>query len=285
MSECAIRPFYHPPTGTFSYLLVSGREAAVIDPVRDYVAASGRLHEDSVQQIVDALRADGLELKWILETHAHADHLSAGRWLREQCGGTLAIGRGICSVQAAFRTVFNLGDGFPVDGSQFDRLLDDGDELAFGEVTLRVIATPGHTSDSVTYLLDDAAFVGDTLFRPALGTARCDFPGGDAATLYASIQRLYELPSGTRLYLCHDYPGDGEQPVAEVSLAAQMAHNAHLTRATSLQEYVALREARDATLAMPALVIPAVQVNIRAGELPPAADNGVHYLVVPVNVL
>jgi glyoxylase-like metal-dependent hydrolase (beta-lactamase superfamily II) len=282
-----VTPFFHAPTGTWSYVVTdpSGRQAAVIDPVLDYDWRSARTGTASAQAILDHLKAAGLELAWILETHAHADHLSSAAWLQSQAGGKLAIGRGILAVQATFKRIFGLGEEFVPDGRQFDRLLADGDTLALGALEGRVIATPGHTSDSVSYLFGDALFVGDTVFMPDSGSARCDFPGGDAAELYRSVQRLYGLPPATRVFVCHDYSPGGRPPLHETSIEAQRNGNIHLRADTPESAFVALRRARDATLDVPNLIIPSVQVNIRAGRLPPAESDGVSYLKVPLDVV
>jgi glyoxylase-like metal-dependent hydrolase (beta-lactamase superfamily II) len=282
-----VTPFFHAPTGTWSYVVTdpSGRQAAVIDPVLDYDWRSARTGTASAQAILDHLKAAGLELAWILETHAHADHLSSAAWLQSQAGGKLAIGRGILAVQATFKRIFGLGEEFVPDGRQFDRLLADGDVLALGALEGRVIATPGHTSDSVSYLFGDALFVGDTVFMPDSGSARCDFPGGDAAELYRSVQHLYALPPGTRVFVCHDYSPGGRPPLHETTIEAQRVGNIHLRAETPEAEFVALRRARDITLDVPNLIIPSVQVNIRAGRLPPAESDGVSYLKVPLDVV
>ena len=282
-----VTPFFHAPTGTWSYVVTdpSGRQAAVIDPVLDYDWRSARTGTASAQAILDHLKAAGLELAWILETHAHADHLSSAAWLQSQAGGKLAIGRGILAVQATFKRIFGLGEEFVPDGRQFDRLLADGDVLALGALEGQVIATPGHTSDSVSYLFGDALFVGDTVFMPDSGSARCDFPGGDAAELYRSVQRLYGLPPATRVFVCHDYSPGGRPPLHETSIEAQRNGNIHLRADTPESAFVALRRARDITLDVPNLIIPSVQVNIRAGRLPPAESDGVSYLKVPLDVV
>ncbi len=260
--------------------------ALVIDPVLDFNAASGRTGTGSAQAVLDAARQQGCELKWILETHAHADHLSAGAWLRSVVpGARIGIGEGIRSVQQTFQSVFNLGADFAVDGSQFDHLFRDGERLDIGGLQVQVIATPGHTSDSVSYLIGDALFVGDSLFMPDGGTARCDFPGGSAATLYASIRRLYLLPDQTRVFVCHDYGPGGRAVASQTSIGEERTSNIHLSAKTSQAQFVELREARDATLSMPALILPSVQVNIRAGAFPEPEPNGVRYLKLPLDSL
>lgn len=285
-----IVPFRHAGTGTWSYVVFdpAGSDAALVDPVLDYDAASGHTGTQSAQALVDAVRERGATVRWLLETHAHADHLSASHWLKtaHYPGATLAIGAGIRTVQATFRPIYNLGDDFPVDGSQFDHLFDDGETFAVGGLPARVIAVPGHTSDSVAYLVGDALFTGDSLFMPDGGTARCDFPGGSAQVLYRSIRRLYdELPDDTRVFICHDYGPGGRAPACETTLGEQKRANVHVRDETGETEYVRLREARDATLAMPALLIPSVQANIRAGALPEAEDNGIRYFKVPLDTL
>lgn len=286
-----VRPFFHPGSNTWSYVVAEGPggAAAIIDPVLDFDAADARTGTASAQALLDHVRAHGLRVEWILETHAHADHLSAGDWLRRQLpGARLAIGEGIRSVQAIFRPVFGLGADFPVDGSQFDHLFRDGETFAIGALQARVIGVPGHTGDSCAYLVGDALFPGDSLFMPDGGTARCDFPGGDAATLYRSIQRMYALPDATRVFVCHDYgkrgdDGSGREVACETTIGAQKRGNVHLRADTTEAEFVAMREARDATLAVPALLLPALQVNIRAGALPEPDADGVRYLRLPLD--
>jgi glyoxylase-like metal-dependent hydrolase (beta-lactamase superfamily II) len=282
-----VTPFFHRPTGTWSYVVAdpATRQAAVIDPVLDYDWRSGRTGTASADAILAHFAAEGLSLRWILETHAHADHLSSAPHLQAQAGGQIAIGLGIRQVQATFKRIFGLGDDFVPDGRQFDRLLADGDRIELGELYGRVIATPGHTNDSVSYLFGDAVFVGDTIFMPDAGSARCDFPGGDAAELHRSIQRLYALPPETRLFVCHDYSPGGREPLCETTVGAQRESNIHVKAGTSEQEFVAMRRARDATLDVPNLILPSVQVNIRAGHLPPPESDGVRYLRVPLNVI
>lgn len=281
-----VEPFFHADSSTWTYLVhdPATREAVLIDPVLDFDPKAGRTSTDSAQALLDRVDALGLDLRWVLETHAHADHLSAGAWLRKAVPGLrIGIGEGIREVQSTFRPIFNLEPGFAVDGSQFDRLFADGERLALGELEVEVIATPGHTNDSVSYRIGDAVFVGDSLFMPDGGTARCDFPGGDAGRLYRSIQRLYRLPDDLRVYVCHDY-GPGGRPVAcQTSIGEQKRGNTHVREGVAEAEYVAVREARDATLPMPALLLPAVQVNIRAGDLPPPAADGHRYLTLPLD--
>lgn len=282
-----VAPFFHRDSNTWSYVVrdPASNAAAVIDPVLDFDAKAGRTSTTSVQAIVAHVATQRLDVRWLLETHAHADHLSAAHWLKATHfpGATLAISEGIRAVQKAFRPIFNLGEHFPVDGSQFDHLFTDNETFTIGGLQARVIAVPGHTSDSNAYLVGDALFTGDSLFMPDGGTARCDFPGGDAATLYRSIRRMYELPDETRVFVCHDY-GPGDRDVAcETSIGAQKRGNIHVRDGVAEAEFVAVRTARDATLAMPALLLPSVQVNIRAGALPEPEDNGVRYMKLPIN--
>jgi glyoxylase-like metal-dependent hydrolase (beta-lactamase superfamily II) len=280
-----VQPFRHESTGTWSYVVSDPRtrKSAIIDPVLDFDPKSGRSMAASADAIAVFVRGQSLTNQWILETHAHADHLSAAPWLQAAVGGQIAIGQGIREVQRAFRTILNLEPEFPVDGRQFDRLLADGDEFAIGSLPVRVMATPGHTSDSVSYLVGDAVFVGDSIFMPDSGTARCDFPGGDAGRLYASIRRLYELPGPTRVFVCHDYKPDGREARCETTIAAQRERNIHLKDGTGEEEFTSMRRKRDATLDMPTLLYPSVQFNIRGGRPPPAESNGRSYLKLPLS--
>jgi glyoxylase-like metal-dependent hydrolase (beta-lactamase superfamily II) len=283
-----VLPFFHAGTSTWSYVVADDDTgaAAIVDPVLDFDAASGRTGTTSAQQLVDAIREHRYDVRWLLETHAHADHLSAAQWLKTQFpNAPLAIGEGIRRVQEAFRPVYNLGDDFRADGSQFDHLFVDGERFALGNIQARVIAVPGHTSDSNAYLIGDALFTGDSLFMPDGGTARCDFPGGDAATLYRSINKVLSLPPDTRLYLCHDYQPNG-RPVRFIStVAEQRQKNIHVRDGISEEEFVAMRRQRDATLDMPVLILPSVQVNMRAGNLPEPESNGRRYLKIPIDAL
>lgn len=278
-----VQPFRHEATGTWSYVISdpATRRSAVLDPVLDFDPKSGRSSAASAARVAEFVRARGLTNDWILETHAHADHLSAAPWLQAAVGGSIAIGQGIREVQRAFRDILNLEADFPVDGRQFDRLLADGESFAIGTLAARAIATPGHTSDSLSYLVGDAVFVGDSIFMPDSGTARCDFPGGDAAVLYASIRRLYELPAATRVFVCHDYKPGGREARCETTIAEQRASNIHVRESTTEAVFTAMRRRRDATLEMPALIYPAVQFNIRGGRPPPADSNGRSYLKLP----
>jgi glyoxylase-like metal-dependent hydrolase (beta-lactamase superfamily II) len=259
--------------------------AAIIDPVLGFSTVSGRTDPDLAREIVACIQSNDLNLEWILETHAHADHLSAAQTIKAHLGGKVAIGNGIRSVQATFGEIFNLKAPFAPDGRQFDRLFGDGDSFTIGSIDCKVLATPGHTSDSVTYLIGDCAFVGDSLFMPDFGTARCDFPGGDAGLLYDSIQKLFSLPPHTRLYMCHDYPPEGRPLRFEVSIPEQKASNVHVKDGTTKDEFVAMRKKRDATLSLPALLLPAIQVNIRAGHLPESEGNDVSYIKIPIDTL
>ncbi|HJR74677.1 MAG TPA: MBL fold metallo-hydrolase [Luteimonas sp.] len=283
-----VHPHRHAGTGTWSYVVADPqtREAALIDPVLDYDAASGRTSTASAEKLLADVDAHGYDVRWLLETHAHADHLSASHWLKQRFPeATLAIGEGIRTVQATFAPIFNLGADFAADGSQFDRLFAADEGFAIGAIQARVIPAPGHTSDSNAYLIGDALFTGDSLFMPDGGTARCDFPGGSAATLYRSIRRLFELPDHTRVFVCHDYGPGGREPACETTIGEQKRANIHVRDGIGEAEFVKRREERDATLAMPALIIPSVQTNIRAGELPPAESNGVRYFKVPLDKL
>ncbi|MCY1272014.1 putative metallo-hydrolase [compost metagenome] len=283
-----IEAFFDPRTYTYSYVVrdPASDACAIVDPVLDYDAAAGRIGHASADPVIAHVREQSLRVEWLLETHAHADHLSAAAYLQRQLGGRVAIGAGITRVQRTFAGLFNWGEEFRTDGSQFDRLLEDGEELRIGNLTLRVWHTPGHTPSCVSYLVGDAAFVGDTLFMPDYGTARCDFPGGDARMLYRSIQRLFSLPDSTRLFMCHDYKAPGREHFRhETSVAEQRRDNLHVRAGIDEETFVAMRQARDATLAMPALMLPAIQVNMRAGHRPPAESNGVHYLKIPLDQL
>lgn len=282
-----VEAFFHKDTGTFTYVVHAGdgNAAAIIDPVLDYDAASACTSTASADAVLAFVREHRLEVEWVLETHAHADHLSAGSYLRDALGAKLAIGRGITQIQVRFKTLFGLGDEFAADGRQFDRLFADGDTFLVGNLQVRVLATPGHTDDSLTYVIGDAAFVGDTVFAPDIGTARCDFPGGDAGRLYASIQKILALPADTRLYLCHDYPPAGRELTAVTSITAQAQDNIHIGHGTTEDAFVAMRTTRDAGLPVPRLILPALQVNIRGGRLPEAEANGIAYLKFPLNWL
>ncbi|WP_018182436.1 MBL fold metallo-hydrolase [Kaistia granuli] len=279
-----IQAFFDEPTNTISYLVAdpATRQAAVIDPVLDYDHRSGTVDVGSVDAILAAAAAEGFTIVWALETHAHADHLSGAPYIKAKTGAAIGIGEHIKDVQKIFRPLFNLAE-LRTDGSDFDRLFADGERFPLGELEFEVMHTPGHTPADIVYRIGDAAFVGDTLFMPDYGTARADFPGGDARTLYRSIRRLLSLPGETRLFLCHDYKAPGRDHYAwETTVAEQRAANVHVGAEAGEDEFVAMREARDATLAAPTLLLPSIQVNIRAGRFPEAESNGVHYLRVPV---
>ena len=283
-SPALIQPFFDEQTNTVTYLVAdpSSRDAAIIDPVLDYDHRSGRAGIDSAERVLAWAKAEGFRITWILETHAHADHLSAAPYLKQRTGASIGIGEHIREVQHIFRPVFNLTD-VSGDGSEFDRLFRDGERFEIGSLEVEVIHTPGHTPACVSYRVGDAVFVGDTLFMPDYGTARADFPGGDAAKLYRSIQRLLALPPDTRLFMCHDYKAPSRDHYAwETTVAEERAHNVHVGAGVSEQEFVTMRRARDATLPAPVLLLPSIQVNVRAGHLPAAESNGVRYLKIPV---
>jgi glyoxylase-like metal-dependent hydrolase (beta-lactamase superfamily II) len=283
-----VHGIFDPHTGTVTYVVYEkpGSACAIIDSVLDYDPKSGRTRRDSADKVIAFVKSQQLQVVWILETHAHADHLSAAQYLKAQLGGQTAIGEHITQVQNVFKGVFNLGPEFPVDGSQFDRLLKADEHIQVGALQAQVLFVPGHTPACVAYQFGDAVFVGDTLFMPDVGTARCDFPGGDARALSASAQRILSLPGETRLYMCHDYPPHNARPIAfETTVAAQRAHNVHVHDGIDEAAFVTMRTQRDATLDMPVLILPAIQLNIRAGSLPPPEANGVSYLKIPLNAL
>ena len=282
-----IRSFFHEPTFTVTYLVwdEASRRAAVIDSVLDFDQKSGRTGTKSAQAVLDAIAEEGVTVDWLLETHAHADHLSAAPFLKAATGAPVVIGEHIKTVQNVFKRVFNLDDVVP-DGRVFDRLVKDGESLPLGSLKIEVLHTPGHTPADVSYRVGDAVFVGDTLFMPDYGTARADFPGGDARTLYRSIRKLLALPEETRVFLCHDYKAPGREDFAwETTIGAERASNVHVHEGVSEDAFVQMREARDKTLSMPTLILPSIQVNIRAGALPPAEENGVRYLKLPLDAL
>ena len=287
MQRPDVKAFFDEPSNTFSYVVSdpATKRAAVIDSVLDYDAASGRTRHASADAIVAWVREQGLSVDWVIDTHVHADHLSAAPYIQQQLGGKLGIGEHIRTVQSTFGKLFNAGTEFARDGSQFDHLFSDDEHYQVGNIDAVAIHTPGHTPACMTHVIGDAAFVGDTLFMPDYGTARCDFPGGDAATLYRSIQRMYALPDETRVFVCHDYGPGGREVACETTIGEQKRANIHVRDGVDEAGFVRLREARDATLAMPALILPAVQVNIRAGALPEAEGNGVRYLKLPVDLV
>ncbi|WP_303290120.1 MBL fold metallo-hydrolase [Marinobacter sp. SS5-14b] len=286
MSQPIVQHFFDEPTNTFSYIVrdPGSQACAILDSVLDFDYAAGRTDVRSANEIIQYVRDNGLSVEWILETHVHADHLSAAPYLHEHLGGKTGIGAKIVDVQDIFGKAFNAGTEFARDGSQFDRLFQEGDTFTIGHLEGRVLHTPGHTPACLTYVFGDAAFVGDTLFMPDYGTARCDFPGGDARTLYRSIQKVLSLPAETRVFLCHDYKAPGRDEYHHMTtVAEQRRANVHVHEGVSEDEFVKMRTERDATLDMPRLILPSVQVNMRAGHMPPAEDNGQVYLKVPVN--
>ena len=286
MRPPTIQSFFDPATFTVTHVLSdpATRCAAIIDSVLDYDPKSGRTSHASADKVIAYVLESGLKVEWIMETHAHADHLSAATYLKEKLGGRIAIGRDICAVQAVFKKVFNAPD-MDTQGADFDHLLADGEVLQVGDLKLTALHTPGHTPACMTFVCGLDAFVGDTLFMPDYGSARCDFPGGDAAELYQSIQKILALDPATRLHLCHDYPPAHRLPAWVSSVAAQRKDNIHVHNGVTQSDFVSMRTARDKTLAMPVLILPSVQVNVRAGKLPPPDDNGVSYLKIPLNLL
>jgi len=283
-----VAAFFDEATNTITYVVQdpAGRACAIIDSVLDFDYPSGRTDTRSADAVVDYVRAEGLEVAWILETHVHADHLSAAPYLQERLGGKIGIGENITVVQNTFGKVFNEGTRFQRDGSQFDQLFKEGDSFMIGQLRGDVLHTPGHTPACLTYVIGDAAFVGDTLFMPDFGTARCDFPGGSAETLFDSVGKILALPDETRIFVGHDYKAPGRDVYAwETTVGAQKALNVHVGAGKSRDDFVAMRQKRDATLAMPRLIIPSLQVNMRAGQMPEPEDNGVSYLKVPINGL
>jgi len=287
MSRPGIQHFYDEQTGSLSYVISDpdSKSAAIIDPVLGFSAVSGRIDKSGARKIIEYFQTEGLSLEWILETHAHADHLTAAQFLKSELGGQVGIGQGIRAVQKHFAKVFNLQAPFRADGHQFDRLFSDGDSFQIGNLDCRVLDTPGHTDDSVTYIVEDAAFVGDSLFMYDFGTARCDFPGGDAGLLYDSIQKIFSLADETRLFMCHVYPPEGCDLRFECTVAEQKRANIHVGDGVSKREFIDMREKRDATLNLPKLILPAVQVNIRAGHLPDPEDNQIAYIKIPLDTI
>ena len=286
-SQARVDSFYDADTSTYSHVLAdeASGQCAVIDPVLRFEPHAGQLSTAPADALIAHIRVQGWQLQWILETHVHADHLSGAQHVKAQLGGRVAMGEGIREVQAIFRTVFDFEPGFVADGSQFDQLFRDGEQFQLGGLQLQAWWVPGHTPADMAYIVGDLVFVGDTLFMPDVGTARADFPGGDAAQLYRSIQRILALPPHTQLLMCHDYPPERRAPQPRSTVAEQKAHNIHVHDGVDEASFVALREKRDATLAVPRLILPSIQVNVRAGHLPPAAGNGQRYLQLPINVL
>ena len=288
MSErTTTQAFFDPKTWTVTYVVwdPSTRRAAIIDPVLDYDFKSGHTGAVSADQLLACVAENALQVDWILETHAHADHLSGARYLQQRVGGKIAIGENIRVVQATFKTLYNLDRSFLPDGSQFDHLFKDGETFMIGGVEATAMLVPGHTPADMAYLIDGSVFVGDTLFMPDVGSARADFPGGDAHQLYGSMRRLLALPPDTTMYVCHDYPPTTREARWKTTVAEQKAHNIHVRDGIGEDEFVAMRQARDATLEVPTLILPSIQVNVRAGQLPPADKNGVSYLRIPLNAL
>ncbi|GJL73867.1 MAG: MBL fold metallo-hydrolase [Nitrosomonas sp.] len=282
-----IEPFFEPATWTVSYVIFdeAGGHCAIIDPVLDYNPKSGRTGTQFADKQIQFIKRQQLTVDWILETHAHADHLSSAHYLRSQLGGKIAIGNEIPVVQKTFKKIFNLDDDFAPDGSHFDHLFADGEDFQVGKLPAKAISASGHTPADLAYQFDDAIFVGDTLFMPDVGTARADFPGGDARRLYQSIRKLLEFPSETRLFMCHDYPPSDRPAAWETTVSQQREHNIHVHDGVTEDEFVAMRTQRDATLDMPVLLLPSIQTNIRAGAMPPAEDNGIAYFKIPINVI
>lgn len=279
-----IRSHFEADTGTWTYLVadtVSGK-AALIDPVLLFDPVSGHCDSSYIQGILDEAEQLGYQLDWVIETHVHADHLSAARFVCQASGAKLAASHAVRAVQKTFVPIFNLED-VPTDGSQFDRLLFEGDELELGDLRIKVLETPGHTADGISLLVEDAAFIGDTLFAPPRGSARCDFPSGNAGTLFDSVQKLYALPEQTRLFLCHDYPTEGQEATASITVAKSRSQNIHIKSDTRREDFIALREGRDAKLSLPRLILPSVQFNIRGGQEITPESNGVTYLKIPLN--
>ena len=286
-SRADVKAFFDPETCTFTYIVYAGKKSpcAVIDSVLNYDSKSGRTSTRSADEVIDFIQNEQLQLDWILETHAHADHLTAAPYIQNKLDGKIVIGDHITNVQNVFKGVFNLGAQFAVDGSQFDRLLKDGESLSFGTLSLKALYVPGHTSACMAYEIGDALFVGDTLFMPDVGTARCDFPGGSAQTLYRSIQKVLSYPDETKLYMCHDYP-PADRPVAYcTTVGEEKRSNIHVHKGIGESEFVQMRNKRDATLDMPNLILPSIQVNIQAGHLPNPEANGKSYLKIPLNAL
>jgi glyoxylase-like metal-dependent hydrolase (beta-lactamase superfamily II) len=284
----SVHEFLDESSETFTYVVADNAtsQAVIIDPVLGFDYQSGTTDTCSAQRIVDWIKQEQLTVKWVLETHAHADHISAANFIRDNLGAQIGIGEHITQVQDTFKRIFNLDASFLPNGSQFDRLFKDNDLLRVGEMTFRILHTPGHTPADLTYIINEqAAFVGDTLFMPDVGTARCDFPGGDANTLYDSIQTLFSLPPNTDIYVCHDYPPKDREHQFITQVCLQKKHNIHVNDKMTKADFVALRQQRDATLGMPRLILPSIQINIRAGKLPEPEDNGTVYLKIPINLL
>jgi glyoxylase-like metal-dependent hydrolase (beta-lactamase superfamily II) len=288
MHKPEVTGFFDEATYTISYVVADPetKHCAIIDSLLDYDQASGRTTTTSADKLIHFVRQNGLTCEWIIDTHVHADHLTAAPYIREQLGGKTAIGDKIPVVQRVFGEIFNEGQSFHTDGSQFDHLFKPGESYKVGNIEARALPTPGHTPACMTHLIGDAMFVGDTIFMPDFGTARCDFPGGDAGTLFDSIQMLFDFPDDTRMFLCHDYKAPGrDEYVWETTIGEQKRSNIHVKDGTSREDFIKMRTERDATLAMPKLILPSVQVNMRAGDMPPPEDNGIRYMKVPINAL
>ena len=288
MQRPEVKGFFDPATYTISYVVADPetKKCAIVDSLLDYDNASGRTHTSSADELIAYVKANGLECEWIIDTHVHADHLTAAPYIQAQIGGKTAIGDQISAVQKVFGTIFNAEQSFHTDGSQFDHLFTDGETYRIGNIEAKAIHTPGHTPACMSHLIGDALFVGDTIFMPDFGTARCDFPGGDAGTLFDSIQKLFALPDETRMFLCHDYKAPGrDEYVWETTVGEQKRSNIHVKAGTSRDAFIKMRTERDATLDMPKLILPSVQINMRAGEMPPAEDNGQRYMKIPINAL
>lgn len=283
-----VKSFFDKVTSTITHVVyeAQGAECAIIDSVMDFDPKSGRMSTVSADQIIDFVRANDLKAQWLLETHAHADHVSAAPYLRKNLGGSIGIGKNIQKVQSVFKDVFNLESDFNINGEQFDCLFSDEEVFYIGNLKVKAIHVPGHTPADMAYIVEDnIVFIGDTLFMPDVGTARCDFPGGDAHTLYKSVHKLFNMPSGTRLFMCHDYPPSDRQPIWETTVGEQRKKNIQINDSISEEQFVKMRSVRDATLEMPTLILPSIQINIRAGELPNAENNGISYLKIPLNSL
>ena len=287
MQDCILKAFFDEATFTVTYVVweKESKACAIIDSVLDYDPKSGRTTTHSADAVISYIRKQALDVIWILDTHVHADHMTAAPYLKENLGGQIAIGAGVPIVQETFKQVFNLGDDFATDGRQFDLLLEDEQRLPLGDVAITVWSVPGHTPACVAYLIEDSVFIGDTMFMPDFGSARCDFPGGDARALYRSVKRILSLPSETTLYMCHDYAPGGRDYDWETTVGKQRAENPHLKDGVSEDQFVEMREERDKQLDMPVLLLPSVQVNMRAGHFPDKEDNGTAYLKIPLNAL
>ncbi|EWH11747.1 beta-lactamase domain-containing protein [Catenovulum agarivorans DS-2] len=284
--SAVVKPFFHQASSTLCYVVYceQTKHAAIIDPAYDFDYASGNIATEFSQQIIQFVESAQLKIKWILETHAHAEHLTAAQYLKRKLGGQIAIGAGITKVQSTFKHILNLADYQDIHGQDFDVLLSAGEQIDLGKQAIKIFASPGHTNDSISYLIDGNLFVGDTLFMPDAGTARCDFPGGSATRLYETVQQFYQLPDDTNVWVCHDYQPNGRELQYVATIAQHKQHNIHINAQTSVSEFVAKRESRDATLGMPQLIYPSIQINIRAGKMPPAEQNSTSYIKVPMKL-